>query len=351
MGYIYSIAAEVIAVLSQPVLPALTQIQANKPLTESLMSLLEKDEWVTRAWTYQETVNARLLFITCDGADTIIIHAMRLINHVGLALMKLPIPPLERRAQRPGLDALEDLVDYLTAGAGERSAMQVMAKMDRRTQQMPDDHFYAMIGAISQTRSSALGVNNASEAFMQVCENKGDFSFIFSAAQRESSSGRRWRPARGEIPAILQWDTWGPRQAGRITSDGLRLESVAKLGIGDLTVASKKFIRTWLNQTTLLPDGANDDLPKWMHVILDALRRMGFAGSGECLTTPAGLFFPYGFIYASEVRFIVVSSSLQWRFGCPGMLCYEPGHERLYTAGVLVGCVDHFPLTAETLGS
>lgn len=67
-----------------------------------------------------------------------------------------------------------------------------MSNMDRRVQGRAEDHFYAMIGAISAERASAMVGVPPCEAFMRVCEKKGDFSFTYSAAKREENPPRRW---------------------------------------------------------------------------------------------------------------------------------------------------------------
>ncbi len=135
---------------------------------------LEKEEWVTRAWTYQEAVNSRVLYITYEGATVTIVTALVFLNYVGEALDNLQMPPLQRRSHYPRLDAFEDLVDYVTAEYLERSALQVMAKMDMRTQLRAEDHFFAMIGAVSTAPASTSGTEDPCESFMSLCERKGD---------------------------------------------------------------------------------------------------------------------------------------------------------------------------------
>ncbi|ROW09663.1 hypothetical protein VMCG_02494 [Cytospora schulzeri] len=290
MGYIYSKAHEVIAVLSHTVLPSLAYMQENKQLSEQHMFALERDEWVTRAWTYQEAVNARCLFITCEDPGDIIITGQNLMSYLGYTLVQLTIPPLERRARYPRLDALEDLVDYLTAAYEERSALQAMAKMDRRFHGRPEDHFYAMIGAISSSLGSSTGAVSACEAFIRICERKGDFSFIYSGAPRASEAGRRWRPVPGDLPALLQWDCFGVGEPGRITENGLLLENVVKLSLGDMSTKADKFARDWLTLIGKVPEGVSQtDIPAY---IFDALGLMGFTGPGDFLATSVGLFFP-----------------------------------------------------------
>ncbi|KAK7743104.1 hypothetical protein SLS53_004189 [Cytospora paraplurivora] len=329
MGYIYSEACEVIAVLSPTILPSLTYMRENKQLDvdEPHMFALQGDEWVTRAWTYQEAVNAKCLSITCEGSGHIIISGQEFLNRLGHMLDHLPVEPLERRVRYPRLDALEDLVDYLTAAYEERSALQVMAKMDRRSHGRPEDHFYAMIGAISSHLASSTGAESACEAFMLICERKGDFSFIYSVAPRTTEPGRRWRPVPGDLPAVLQWDCTGAGEPGRMIDGGLLLlEEVVKLGLGDLSAEADKFIHDWLDLIgRQLPKGAS---PADLRVhVFDALRLMGFTGPGESYATTIGLFLPVSHVSQDEVDHVLVSSSLRWIFGSPGLLCCRSGEQ------------------------
>ncbi|ROW05292.1 hypothetical protein VSDG_00130 [Cytospora chrysosperma] len=306
MGYIYSKAHEVIAVLSHAVLPSMSYMHKNKVLSEEHMFALERDEWVTRAWTYQEAVNARSLFITCEDTGDIIISGQDFMNYIGYTLAQLSILPLDRRARYPRLDALEDLIDYLTADYQERSALQVMGKMDRRSHGRPEDHFYAMIGAISSHLGSSTGAVSACEAFMRICERKGDFSFIYSSALRAPEAGRRWRPVPGDLPGLLQWDCFGDGEPGRMTDGGLCLEKVVKIGLGDVSTKADKFVRDWLTLIGQIPEGASGaDVPA--HVF-DALGLMGFTGPGCSLATPVGFFFPVRLVSPNQTSFGTPSS-------------------------------------------
>lgn len=348
MGYIYSGADEVIAVLSRAVLPSLAYMHKNKQLSEQHIFALERDEWVTRAWTYQEAVNARCLFITCEDTDDIIISGQDFMNYIGYTLAQVSTPPLERRARYPHLDALEDLVDYLTANYQERSALQVMAKMDRRSHGQPEDHFYAMIGAISSQLGSLTGAVSACEAFMRICERKGDFSFIYSGALRASEAGRRWRPLPGDLPALLQWDCFGAGEPGKIMENGLWLEKVVKIGLGDLSTEADKFARDWLTRIGQVTEGdSRADVPAH---IFDALGHMGFTGPGGSLATPVGLFFPVRLVSPDQVEYVLVSSSLRWVFGSPGILCCRTSGQVSYVPGVLVGTVERCSTMPVTIG-
>jgi hypothetical protein len=65
MGFIYSRASEVLVVLTSSAIPMLQQAIRSQPLSPSHLAILEAEDWVTRAWTYQEAVNAHGLCIVC----------------------------------------------------------------------------------------------------------------------------------------------------------------------------------------------------------------------------------------------------------------------------------------------
>src|SRR5947207_12130734 len=54
MGFIYSRATEVIVVLSTGARAALEQMNRSDQVNYSILCDLEKEEWISRAWTYQE---------------------------------------------------------------------------------------------------------------------------------------------------------------------------------------------------------------------------------------------------------------------------------------------------------
>jgi hypothetical protein len=99
----------------------------------------------------------------------------------------------EFRRRYPSLDTLETLIDdWLRADYMERSAYQIMTAMAGRTAVCPDDQLYAMIGAITSAPSGDLNdlALDPPDYFMQVCERKGDFSFMIQAQCAQVTGGR-----------------------------------------------------------------------------------------------------------------------------------------------------------------
>lgn len=92
----------------------------------------------------------------------------------------------------------------------------------------------------------------------------------------------------------------------------------------------------WLKSLRRWDVDHDADLPAG---ILMALRLMGFQGEGVVLELRGGLFFPTQTVERAEL--LLVSASLQWVFGAPGLVLSSDGTSTLYTAGVFVGLVNY----------
>jgi hypothetical protein len=340
MGYIYSRADEVVVVLSDAATPVLEQMSASDHLEPVHLETLEKEEWISRAWTYQEVVNSRTFSITCDGLHGAIIPGNHFLNCLGHTLSGLDSSGLtnSKRQQYPRLDAFEDLIaDYMIAGYGERSALQVMSNMERRNQELPEDHFFAMIGAISSVPASASERLDPCEAFMSLCERKGDYSFIYSSAKRDSSSAKRWRPVSGDLPSILPWHCFGDGQTAHEVSESLYLDQMLLHQIAPIDEDGKKSVEHWLSINKARTVGSSKPLHESIN---SALRVMGFKGSSECLCTASGFFFPSERILNDREITILIATGIRWSFGAPGLARFSNGSEELYMPGVFFGRVD-----------
>ncbi|KAL8369889.1 hypothetical protein RB595_000305 [Gaeumannomyces hyphopodioides] len=243
----------------------------------------------------------------------------------------------ERRGARPRLNAFDDVIgEYLLAEYGSRSALQVMGIMDRREQLRPEDHFYAMVGAVSRLPASSAGAADACETFMRLCERKGDYSFVYSAAPRCAEPARRWRPQVGDLPAVLRLPCYGSGQPGCVREDGrLVLSQVVVEEPGPLGGEARGSVSAWLERLRVRDVGHAADLPG---SVLTALRRYGFQGVDVALESRGGLFFATHTVERAQL--LLVSASLQWVFGAPGLVLSSDGTSTLYTAGVFVGLVN-----------
>jgi len=337
MGYIYSKAKEVIAILSNTTLPALQHMIESDRIEIDDLQILEGDEWVSRAWTYQETVNSKVLYFTCEDAFDISIPAGEFLNCVGYSFARLKCSAVEKQQNYPRLSAFEDVIaDYYTAGYQGRSALQVMSNMDHRSQLRPEDHFYAMIGVISTARASSVGHLEPCEAFMRLCEKKGDFSFIYSAAIRDQRPLRKWRPVTGELPSILPWHSWGAQQDGHLDHYGLRLDEILVLHPASPQGNARQFVQKWV--TSFFGDHRNLN-QKPEVAAYAALQIMGFKGSSQYLTTAGGYFFPFETVTSEQVIHLLISTAIRWVCGAPGLVSFEKevGKGISYTSGVYVG--------------
>ncbi|OCK93258.1 uncharacterized protein K441DRAFT_662064 [Cenococcum geophilum 1.58] len=349
MGYIYSRAEQVFVVLSSGARSVLEQMSTSDRIHPDHLDVLEKEEWISRAWTYQEAVNSKKLYITCDDSHGIIVDGSHFLNRLGYTLSRLgdTVPEIDKRQRYPRIDAFEDLIaDYMIAGYQERSALQVMSNMDRRTkstEERPQDHFYAMIGAISTDRASSSGTTDPCEVFMSLCERKGDYSFIYSAAKRDSAPSRRWRPKSGDLPSILPWHCWGEGQPGHEDSGSFYLDQMMLLEKSPIDKHGTKFVEEWLVSSKIHADRSQTPLHQSAYT---ALQTIGFRGSSECLHTMKGFFFPFESVLPNQVTSILVTTKVRWSLGAPGLVRYHDGNIEYYTPGVFFGCIDNAATTS-----
>jgi hypothetical protein len=323
MGFIYSRAAEVIVVLTPQALPVLEQVRrSSSPLPRAHLDILEAEDWVTRAWTYQEAVNAHRLAITCaDSPPGVLVDSMRFFSSLGHALSLLTP---ENRKRYPRLNGFEDLMaDCAVAGYLERSALQVMSIMDERTQTWPDDHFYAMMGAISTEPARAMERKSPCEAFMALCERKGDYSFVFSSAVRDERVGMRWRPKEeDELKPIIKLSSWGERLRGEVRDGCLVLENIVVLKLGTMPPEVEAWIQRWLEGSCFRPRGYKPDA-ETEQAAFEGLRELGFSGSSKCLTTEFGLVFPQNRLDPSAQVDVFISAEIRWTLGAPALVRYR----------------------------
>ena len=337
MGYIYSLAKEVFVVLSRGAQTALEQMSMSDHIDHDNLHDLEKEDWISRAWTYQEAVNSKELYITCEGPHGALVVGDHFMNCVGYTLSRLEGSNFDKEQQFPGLCASQDLItDYMIAGYEERSALQVMSNMDKRTSSRPGDHFYAMMGAVSTILADFSGIIDPCEAFMSLCERKGDYSFIYSAAKRDLTFMRRWRPVAGGLPSILPWHSLGAGQPGHKEGNDLYLDFMMTLQRSPIEEDGERFVREWLS----IINRTNTQLQLQLHHSAYAsLQTMGFRGSSECVSTAKGYFFPLEPMKSDDVV-VLVATKVGWVYGAPGLAFLDELNGRVYVPGVFVGCIN-----------
>jgi hypothetical protein len=358
MGFIYSRAQQVVVVLSRSTFEAFAQMHRSDRLDERVLEALEHDEWITSVWTYQEVVNSQRLFFVCEDPGLLpgAIQGGEFLNRVGFSLELYQkahgLTTFDVVEKFPRLASYSDLIaDWFTAGYEKRSALQVISNMDHRIAKDPKSRFYAMIGAITQEVSAHASrpcIASLSESFMAACEKKNDFSFIYSADNRDTLSGRRWRPVAGLLPSILPWHSWGEAQRAHVDAAGFWLDDMQKLELAPaLGTEAVEYIAGWMHQPglTIVTEGAV------VKELYGHLRQLGFTGSQEYLLTEAGIFFPQSPLLTQADVTVLVSTSLRWTLGGPGLAQVVGAEVNSYIPGVFVGSVSPSQASSVLLGN
>lgn len=344
MGFIYSQASQVIVSLSRATFAIVEKISQSDRMDETALRILDQDEWVRSVWTYQEVVNSQKLSFVSGGIADAIVNGSHFLNCLGFSLTLYKnthaCDSFDIRQRFPGLDALEDLIaDWLISDYTHRSAFQVISNLDRRYSAEPKNYFYSMIGAISKTpsaRPSSPSITELSETFMKICEDKNDYSFLYSTAARDKRLGRRWCPVPGLLHSLLPWHSWGEAQPGHYDSQGFWLDNMVKFDIASTTSKlSKQKILEWLHLQEL-SDCDNDTMAR---NIYQSFRQMGFSGSSTYVVTEDGLFFPQTPLPQVVNITILVSASIQATYGGPGLAKAVAGEFVSYTPGIFAGMI------------
>jgi len=344
MGAIYGHASRAIVVLSEQCAELLSLLRSRARIGERALMAFNRDEWVTRAWTYQELVNADRVRFVASGHGSAWADGDELLSQVGDALRQYAkergLDVFDIRSLFPRLDSLENLLlDWRMAGFAKRSAYQVIASMHGRGSLLPGDHFHAMVGALipSPVDSSGDGREHPADYFMRLCEGVGDYSFIYTTGPRSTEPGKRWRPlASDRFHAVLPWHSFGDGQAAEVRPDHLKLRGMWPLVPAAVTPAAKEGARRWLRL------GYDDHSSGELHDrLLRRLRLAGFSGSGARVELGHGFFFAQGPVPAGTELLVAVSTGVRMAQGAPGLLL-RPGtggvHETL-DVGMFVGRV------------
>lgn len=351
MGYIYSTAKEVIVALSPDRSSALEEMGQSDKLNEQTLLALEHDEWVRSVWTYQEVVNSQMLyFTTTNPLSSAVVEGDTFLNRIGYTLHFYQQEhgfnsfDLRRRLRR--LDALGDLIgDWMISAYTDRSALQVMSNLDRRSCAVPQNYYYSMIGSITQLPSHhAVGMQVADlvEKTMQICEQKNDYSFIFSTAARNELSATPRRPRPEPLHSILPYLSYGARQGGRHDAHGFWLEKMVCLRpVNKVEDADHMNVQTWLEKLPVSWSSCNPDTAL-ANDILNILQQIGFTGSKEYLETSVGVFYPQQFLSVDHNHdvYILLATQVVWAFGHPGIVKARIEGRWIYSPGVFIGVVD-----------
>lgn len=347
MGFIYSLAAEVIVSLSEHTFPVLEELSRSDKLSNQNLFKLEQDAWAKSVWTYQEVVNSQMLyFVSSHRASEIVIDGSHVLNSIGYSLKQYQdahqLSELDICRDFPVLDILLDLIaDWMMAGYTERSALQVISNLDRRYSSAPENYFYSAIGSVTQQPSERYSATVAAlaDTFMNICEQKNDYSFIYSSAARDQRIGKAWRPERGPLRSVLPWHSYGGAQRGHTDSEGLWLDDMVLLEPSACVASpAKQDILDWLRAARVsLPhsvDIAEDIIAEYL---FPCLRTMGFTGTSQYISTEHGLFYLQNSLHSKDDTELLVATNIGWRFGNPGLAKRVTEGKAVYTPGVFVG--------------
>ena len=356
MGFIFSQAKEVRAVLSKSSFLAVKQLTTGDRLDNEALATLEVDKWIQSVWTYQEVVNCRDLAFICSGALGDIVDGRHFLNGIGYSISEYKkeqnVDSFAFRKKFPSLDTFEELIlDWMMAGYQERSALAVISNMDRRNWNKEENYFYSMIGAITSEpcRRSDSRKQHLAEVFMKICEAKRDFSFIYSSAPRSMEPDKRWRPRIGLLPCILPWHCWGESQPGHFDESGsLWLDQILVFQTSHLSEKAKDYVTHWLHRE------ASDQIDE--HEIgeqmYSALVGMGFTGNANFIPLTYGMFFPQTSLSVDTAVniYVLVSGTIRWTLGAPGIASYtgEDGAS-CFISGVFAGIIDNSLATSVKL--
>jgi hypothetical protein len=351
MGYIYSMAQEVIVALTPERSGALEEMLQSDLLPDRTLLAFESDDWVKSVWTYQEVVNSRTLqFTSVDPDSDAVVDGSTFLNRIGFSLDRYKkannLNSFDLRARLPRLDAFEDLVaDWRVSDYTDRSALQVMSNLDRRVALEPANYYHSMIGSLTQipsARAAGAQIADLVQRVMVICEEKNDYSFIFTTTARDAGPGRFWRPRPEPLHSILPWFSFGSRQSGRHDSRGFWLENMVCLqAVDGADGPDATAMREVLQMLPIgMADFAGSPNDAFLALVPDLLARIGFSGSRHHVTTSSGAFYPQDVVQQDVEYDIVVATELFWMFGNPGFLKSKALRDPVCVPGVFVGIVD-----------
>jgi hypothetical protein len=323
MGGIYSSAAQVFVVLSEPCSKPLHQAHNKVRMIPEELFVLENDNWITRAWTYQEMANSKSTLFIAQGDGSVLLLALDFLNAILTDTTAYAdaqgFKRTELAVRFPKLEGLQVMMaEHRLVEYTGRSAYQVMSAMHQRVAERKEDRIYAAIGVITSLPSDSLddAALHPAEYFMRVCEEKGDYSFIFCTAPRSDIPGKGWRPVADQFQPVvagLLAPSYG--LTGCLKATHLQLDNMSRMSPGNLDSSAMNAVRAFVGSDIAgLSSGDIAD------VVLERLKQHGFSGSGEHLETENGYFFPQSTLTGSDEIFVVVSEDVQWTNGGPGLL-------------------------------
>ena len=233
-------------------------------------------------------------------------------------------------------------------GYSARSALSIFASFASKRNADPANYYYALLGTltVSPQQLEWNPDQNLAEKVMAICEDKNDFSFIYTIAARDSDPKRCWRPLaapfegldRYSIPAFLRplmiWHTWGETQSGRYDTEGFWLDGMAVMEpastIGD---AGKEAFSLLVRQ----PELRYADETTHRDSVLAAIRGLGFEGVATPIVVTGGLIFTLDEIRHTEILRLLISTQIRWPQGAPGLVHLSTEDGKRYVPCAFIG--------------
>lgn len=199
-------------------------------------------------------------FISSEpAAGPALMDGIGLLNQLGQALQRYKqghgLNDFELRRHLPVSDVFQDLVaDWWMSRYLNISALQVMGNLNRRSNSMPKNYFYSILGVFTQ-QPSLLEQDSTeaelSESLMNLCEQKNDYSLLYSTTPRDGRPGKRCRPKPDFLHPVLSWRIIVSAQEGHYSPEGFWLDSMVKLNLSDKAdFATKEHIIKGLQLST-----------------------------------------------------------------------------------------------------
>jgi hypothetical protein len=322
MGSIYANASKVLVVLSPSSADVLRQVRENDKINEKALHLLDKDDWAIRAWTYQEVVNSKLIYFISEGEQESPIKGHILFDAVskcrGDFSEKKRYDIFDMLSLFPRLMSFESvLLDWKMGEYLKRSAYQVISSIGLRKAKQTSDLVQAMIGAITIDPFIDDGTHSLSqeEYFIQVCEEKNDFSFIYTTTKRSKIIGKAWRPNTEKLEVVFNdIHCNGEGQPGKLYPTYLQLDNVLKMSIGNAPEEKLKNLMKYIGYGNVSRNNRRNLILAW-------LKKGGFNGCGECIELEQGLFFSQEPIPDTDDLYAIISTGVKFAvIGSPGLL-------------------------------
>lgn len=332
---------------------------------------LNQDAWAMSIWTYKEALSAKRYLFTdrdlspsndTEPTATDLQFFKRVSNALDVYGNALNWTIFDQRLNLPNVDLLEDvgLDRQLNPDPYTRSVVEVLSNLDRRFVESDGNFYWGLYGAITEetipadTPSSTLAEKY--DWLTEVCENKGDYSFIYTSTNRSTTAGKTFypeSPSSGGWHGLLTWPTDSNYQTANVSSDGsTTLNGIVSISPGvTLGSTGSDFIMSWVdstdmpsNITSIFAGNSTDDttVAATIHSVLSEY--MGFSGSIEdSILTEAGIFYPQRTVSGlnANVTTLLVTSLLGWPFGAPGLAqtIDSASGSATYVPGVFVGNV------------